>query len=98
VTINGYHFSDDYQDNPVRVGWVDCMVESSSTTEIKCRTMPAYKEEDRSDDFIVFLKTYEEAKCTAEPCTFRWVKSGLPAVTSYATEFDQTLQDYILTV
>jgi len=27
ITIDGYHFSDDYQDNPVRIGYTDCLVE-----------------------------------------------------------------------
>ena len=61
ITITGYHFSNDYQDNPVRVGYSDCFVESTSETEIKCRTSPAIEETDHSEDFIVFLKTYEEA-------------------------------------
>lgn len=38
VTVTGYHFSNDPMDNPVRIGWVDCLVESSTETEIKCRT------------------------------------------------------------
>ncbi len=32
ITIDGYHFSDDYQDNPVRIGYTDCLVEFSSPT------------------------------------------------------------------
>jgi hypothetical protein len=63
VTIQGYHFSNDYQDNPVRIGYTDCLVESSTPTELKCRTQPTMDEADGSDDLIVFLKTYEEAKC-----------------------------------
>jgi hypothetical protein len=38
VTITGYWFSNDPLDNPVRIGYDDCMVEESSATEIKCRT------------------------------------------------------------
>lgn len=30
ITIDGYHFSEEATDNPVRIGWVDCMVESTS--------------------------------------------------------------------
>ena len=32
VTIDGYHFSKDYQDNPVRIGYTDCLVEATSAT------------------------------------------------------------------
>lgn len=40
ITVDGYHFSDDYQDNPIRIGYTDCMVEYSSPTQLKCRTEP----------------------------------------------------------
>lgn len=98
VTITGYHFSEDPQDNPVRIGWEDCMVESTSETEIKCRTMATSREEDHKQDFRVYLKTYEEAACDVDPCTFQWVKEGLPKVLSYSTAFDPTLEDYVLTI
>jgi len=32
ITVDGYQFSDDYQDNPIRIGFTDCMVEYSSPT------------------------------------------------------------------
>lgn len=32
VTIKGSHFSEDATDNPVRIGYSDCLVESSSDT------------------------------------------------------------------
>jgi hypothetical protein len=32
ITVDGYQFSDDYQDNPIRIGNTDCMVEYSSPT------------------------------------------------------------------
>jgi hypothetical protein len=40
ITIDGYHFSTDIQDNPIRIGYTDCLVESSTPTQIKCRTEP----------------------------------------------------------
>jgi len=40
ITIDGINFSDDYQDNPVKIGFTDCLVEFSSPTQIKCRTEP----------------------------------------------------------
>lgn len=39
VTIDGYHFSTDYQNNPVRIGYTDCLVEVSTPTQIQCRTV-----------------------------------------------------------
>jgi IPT/TIG domain len=63
ITIEGYHFSDDYQDNPIRIGYTDCIVEFSSPTLLKCRTQARVSETVGTDDFIVMLKTYEEAKC-----------------------------------
>jgi len=32
ITITGYNFSTDILDNPVRMGYTDCIVESSSNT------------------------------------------------------------------
>lgn len=47
---------------------------------------------------IVFLKTYEEAVCQVNPCTFNYVMSGLATLTSYSVDFDSTLNDYVLTL
>jgi len=44
VTVTGYNFSTDIQDNPIRIGNTDCLVLSSSNTEIKCRTTPRVEE------------------------------------------------------
>ena len=32
ITIDGYHFSKDFQDNPVRIGYTDCLVEETTPT------------------------------------------------------------------
>ena len=32
ITVDGYHFSTDYQDNPIRIGYTDCLVEKSTPT------------------------------------------------------------------
>jgi hypothetical protein len=45
VTISGYHFSTDFQNNPVRIGYTDCLVEESKETEIKCRTVARHENE-----------------------------------------------------
>lgn len=82
VSITGYNFSTDVLDNPVRMGYTDCIVESSSNTEIKCRTLPRMEGVGGTEDIIVFLKTSEEAECTVNPCKYTWLDSGLPQVTN----------------
>lgn len=44
----------------------------------------------------MFLKTYEEAKCEVNPCTFDWVKTDLATVKSSSLDFDNG--DYVLTL
>jgi hypothetical protein len=98
ITITGYNFSTDILDNPVRIGYTDCLVESSSNTEVKCRTLPRMEGVAGTEDFIVFLKTSEESECTVNPCKYTWVDSGLPALTGATTSFDYTFNDYVLTL
>lgn len=38
ITITGRVFSTEASDNPVKVGTTDCLVETTSPTEITCRT------------------------------------------------------------
>jgi len=96
ITVTGYNFSTDIQDNPIRIGYTDCLVESSTNTQIICRTTPRVQETVGTDDFIVLLKTYEEAVCQVNPCTFTWVNTA--ALTTYSAAFDTTLNDYVLTL
>lgn len=98
ITIDGYHFSAEATDNPVRIGYTDCIVESTSETQITCRTLPSMDQVDQEQDLVVFLKTYEEAVCEIDPCKFQWVQSALPAIESYTVDFDTTLGDFILTL
>jgi len=96
ITVTGYNFSTDIQDNPIRIGYTDCMVESSSNTQILCRTMPRVQEAPGGDNFVVFLRTYEEAVCQVDPCTFTWVNTA--TLNSYSTTFDSTLNAHVLTL
>jgi hypothetical protein len=98
ITVDGYHFSDDYQDNPIRIGYTDCLVEATSPTQIKCRTEPRIQETTGVEDFIVLLKTYEEAVCGfgVGMCTYTWTDTA--TVTSYSVAFDPTENHYVLTV
>jgi hypothetical protein len=98
ITITGYNFSTDILDNPVRMGYTDCIVESSSNTEIKCRTLPRMEGVAGSEDIIVFLKTSEEAECTVNPCKYTWLDTGLPRLTNATTAFDYSINDYVLTL
>lgn len=97
ITIDGINFSTDYQDNPVRIGFTDCLVEYSSPTQIKCRTEPRKQQELAQDSFIVFLKTYEEAICdVAADCKYQWTDDA--KLQSYSVNFDTNYNEYILTL
>jgi len=60
--IGGVFSSDDFTDNPVKIGTTDCLVVKTSIGEIKCRTLPRLSSE-TEEPLIVFLKTSEEAVC-----------------------------------
>jgi IPT/TIG domain len=97
ITVNGYYFSDDYMDNPIRIGYTDCMVEYSSPTLLKCRTEARVQETTGTEDFIVFLKTYEEAVCGVDGgCKFTWVDNA--QLTNYSVDFDTNENQYVLTL
>jgi len=96
ITVDGYHFSTDYQDNPIRIGYTDCLVEKSTPTQLVCRTEPRIEETTGTDDFIVLLKTYEEAVCGLGQCTYTWTDDAL--VQSYTVDFDTAENQYVLTV
>lgn len=61
VTITGENFSYDPLDNPVMIGDHYCYVQTSSPTEITCRTDLLTDQLVGEETFIVFLKTSEEA-------------------------------------
>ena len=96
ITIDGYHFSTDYQNNPVRIGYTDCLVEVSTPTQIQCRTVARHEDDIGTDEVIVFLRTYEEAVCADEVtlCKFKWTNDA--QITQYSTVFDETENQYVL--
>ena len=48
---------------------------------------------------MVFLKTSEQAACTVSAdCTYTWIDTGLPTVTSYDVAYNTNLNDYVLTI
>ena len=84
ITITGSVFSNDGLDNNVKIGKTDCIVITSSTNQITCRTEPRKAESanNPSETFVVFLKATEEAKCEASNnCEFTWLDATLPTVT-----------------
>lgn len=61
VTITGENFSDDPLDNPVMIGNNYCYVQTTSATQITCRTDLLTDQAVQDELVIVFLKTSEEA-------------------------------------
>jgi len=97
ITIDGYHFSTVETDNPIRIGYTDCLVEETTPTQIKCRTLPKEGIAPGQEQLVVFLRTFEEAVCVeAGNCMFTWVDDA--KVTSYSLDWDDTLKDYVLTL
>jgi hypothetical protein len=90
LTITGSNFGDVYTDNPVQIssnggiGSIDCFVQETSTTEIKCRIDTGINKTGGIEDtMIVFLKTSEEAVCDPlSKCKFTW-DSFLPELTTF---------------
>jgi hypothetical protein len=80
LTIQGRNFGTVITDNPVQISTnggvdsIDCYLQSSTTTEIKCRveTNMIPRTPMLGGDMVVFLKTSEEATCEpSETCD--WV-------------------------
>ncbi|CDW80878.1 ipt tig domain containing protein [Stylonychia lemnae] len=102
ITITGRVFSTDPTDNPVRIGSTDCLVESSSSSQIVCRTQPRNPSQ-ISDTLIAFLKTSEEAVCsTGNDCNFTWLlDSELPELTNFeqnSVSFNADIKEYQVTL
>ena len=99
LTINGNNFGTVKTDNPVTInyngalGAVPCYVKETSETQIKCRVgdLSEAKKKPANQVWkaIVFLKTSEEATCTAPICKFTFTDS-LPTITALAPEWDAT--------
>lgn len=51
-----------------------------------------------TDDFMVFLKTFEQAKCEVTHCNFTWVMDDIATVVNNTVAFDSTVNDYVLTL
>jgi hypothetical protein len=88
ITITGENFSNDPLDNPVKIGANYCYVETSSPTQITCKTDLLHGEAPGDETFLVFLKTSEEAVCGgATGCIFTYVTPSA-TVLDVTTAFD----------
>jgi hypothetical protein len=96
VTITGENFSDEPLDNPVKIGDHYCYVETSSSTEITCRTDYLLDQEAGDELIIVFLKTSEEAY-VEENFYFTFVAPDAE-VTDITTAFDDSTMTNHVTV
>ena len=106
VTITGGHFSDNIQDNPVKidytwVGGVDhyCYVKETSDNEIKCRMATDYNRQAGSAEVLVFAATYEEATYAdgLDPMFTFLEPDSLPTISTYTKEFTSDLK-YEITI
>ena len=76
LTIQGSNFGTAITDNPVQlsagggIGNINCYVETTSSSEITCRTDSDSTEMTggQGSELIVFLKTSEEALCESSVC------------------------------
>jgi hypothetical protein len=80
VTITGENFSDEqFTDNAVRIGDDDCILESTSTTQIVCKIekkavvdFSDYKP--KEVPVTVFLRLSDHASCGLDSCKFTYNK------------------------
>ena len=104
LTITGNNFGNVYTDNPVQIsnnggiGSIDCFVQETSDTEIKCRIESGLEKAGGvEDDMVVFLKTSEEATCEPKSkCVFTW-EHYVPELTGVSLDFDQAALEWVFT-
>jgi hypothetical protein len=99
LTITGKNFGTVSTDNPVELFKdgqknVKCYVKETKATEIKCRVedFSTAKIKTSGDKYkvIAFLKTFEEANCTAANCKLQF-SDAIPEITSVKLNlFDAT--------
>lgn len=92
LTIDGINFSDDPYDNPVQVDGYDCLVETTSPTQITCRIIETATEDQVTHNptglALVFLSTSEEAQADVDTA---WTFSSPAAsVSSLTGSYDTT--------
>ena len=106
MTIDGFEFSDLITDNPVKIGYqvvggVDhhCYVQSTSSTQIKCRMATDFTRSHGEAELIVFASTSEEATFANGVYKFFYFQDDaqLSSLTGLSTNFDTTTNKYSLT-
>jgi len=88
VTITGENFSDEPLDNPVKIGDHYCYVQTTSTTQITCRTDLLSDNAVGDQLVIVFLKTSEEAATPNDDDILFTYATPTAEVTDLQVEFD----------
>jgi len=105
LTITGTNFGTEITDNPVQistlgaVGSVDCFLQSTSATEIKCRVdTNIAKAAGTTGKVVTFLKTSEEAVCAPNAaCTWTYT-DAIPTVSAVAAEYSNSSNVWTLKV
>lgn len=98
ITISGENFSNDPLDNPVMIGNQYCYVQTSSPTEITCRTDLLTENGIGNQQVLVFLRTSEEAKTPDdEPINFTFA-TPLAELIDIEVTFDETSFSHIVHV
>lgn len=89
VTITGENFSDEPLDNPVMIGSDYCYVQTTSTTQITCRTDLLTDNASGDQLVVVFLKTSEEAATPGGEDMFFAYAAPTAEVTDLQVTFDE---------
>jgi hypothetical protein len=97
VTITGENFSEETNENPVMIGNADCIIQSSSTTQIICQIekRPVIDFDDyesKEARVSVFLRLSDVASCGIESCDFIFEKPQAE-VKSLSQAYDITVAD-----
>jgi len=104
ITITGTNFGTRKTDNPVQIKMgeqsVDCLVEETKATQIKCRVdgsefaqakLTRALKDGTTAELIVFLKTSEEVPCTS--CTFSLLAHGTTSTSPIVTAMTGLIDD-----
>lgn len=94
ITITGTNFGTKKTDNPVQlsfhggVGSIDCLVVSTTSTQITCRVRDGLiRKAGEKATLVTFLKAAEEATCSPSICGYTFT-SAVPTVTAMSSRFD----------
>ena len=106
ITIEGGHFSDDPQKNPIKIGYEYmtgvvhyCDVMTTSDAKITCRMRLDYSRGAGMQEMIVFASTFEEATCSASTCDFKFLDTtDLATIERKSVSYDSSVGTYRIEV